>query len=163
MRGYWRRPEESARALDADGWLYTEDMGFLDAHGYLHLIGREKDMYFRAAFNVYPGEVEDVLQHHPKVAQAAVLGVPDDVLGEKGWAFVVPVDLTDRRRAGQLQTPRRPHHRRRAADQRHVQSRQARPARPMERRRPAERLVRLRSMVCHAGVSWWCEYLRGMR
>ena len=95
MRAYWRRPEESARALDADGWLYTEDMGFLDAHGYLHLIGREKDMYFRAAFNVYPGEVEDVLQHHPKVAQAAVLGVPDDVLGEKGWAFVVPVDPTD--------------------------------------------------------------------
>lgn len=92
MRGYWRRPQETARALDADGWLYTEDMGFLDAHGYLHLIGREKDMYFRAAFNVYPGEVEAVLQSHPKVAQAAVLGVPDDMLGQQGWAFVVPID-----------------------------------------------------------------------
>lgn len=92
MRGYWRRPEETARALDDHGWLYTEDMGFLDQHGYLHLIGREKEMYFRAAFNVYPGEVEDALQHHPKVAQAAVLGVPDDVLGQKGWAFVVPSD-----------------------------------------------------------------------
>ena len=75
--------------------LYTEDMGFVDAHGYLHLIGREKDMYFRAAFNVYPGEVEAVLQHHPKVAQAAVVGVPDDVLGQKGWAFVVPTDTAD--------------------------------------------------------------------
>ena len=95
MRGYWRRPDETARALDDQGWLYTEDMGFLDAHGYLHLIGREKEMYFRAAFNVYPGEVEDVLQQHPKVAQAAVLGVPDDVLGQKGWAFVVPTDPTD--------------------------------------------------------------------
>jgi fatty-acyl-CoA synthase len=95
MRGYWRRPEETAAALDADGWLYSEDMGFLDAHGYLHLVGREKDMYFRAAFNVYPGEVEAVLQHHPKVAQAAVLGVPDDVLGHKGWAFVVPTDAAD--------------------------------------------------------------------
>jgi acyl-CoA synthetase (AMP-forming)/AMP-acid ligase II len=95
MRGYWRRPEETAAALDADGWLYTEDMGFLDADGYLHLVGREKDMYFRAAFNVYPGEVEAVLQHHPKVAQAAVLGVPDDVLGHKGWAFVVPTDAGD--------------------------------------------------------------------
>jgi acyl-CoA synthetase (AMP-forming)/AMP-acid ligase II len=52
-------------------------------------------MYFRAAFNVYPGEVEAVLQRHPKVAQAAVLGVPDDVLGQKGWAFVVPLDAAD--------------------------------------------------------------------
>jgi acyl-CoA synthetase (AMP-forming)/AMP-acid ligase II len=92
MRGYWRNPEATARALDADGWLYTEDMGMLDEAGYLHLLGREKDMYFRAAFNVYPGEVEDVLQTHPAVAQAAVLGVPDDVLGQKGWAFVVPTD-----------------------------------------------------------------------
>ena len=95
MRGYWRRPEETARALDAAGWLYTEDRGLLDEHGYLHLIGREKDMYFRAAFNVYPGEVEAALQSHPKVAQAAVVGVPDDVLGQKGWAFVVPSDAAD--------------------------------------------------------------------
>jgi acyl-CoA synthetase (AMP-forming)/AMP-acid ligase II len=95
MRGYWRRPEETKQALDADGWLYTEDHGFLDEHGYLHLIGREKDMYYRAAFNVYPGEIETVLQSHPKVAQAAVLGVPDDVLGQKGWAFVVPTRAED--------------------------------------------------------------------
>jgi acyl-CoA synthetase (AMP-forming)/AMP-acid ligase II len=95
MRGYWRRPEDTARALDDAGWLYTEDMGFLDEHGYLHLIGRDKDMYFRAAFNVYPGEVEAVLQSHRKVAQAAVLGVPDDVLGQKGWAFVVPTTRDD--------------------------------------------------------------------
>jgi acyl-CoA synthetase (AMP-forming)/AMP-acid ligase II len=92
MRGYWRRPQETAQTLDDAGWLYSEDMGFLDAHGYLHLIGREKDMYYRAAFNVYPGEVEDALQHHPQVAQAAVVGLPDDVLGHKGWAFVVPTD-----------------------------------------------------------------------
>jgi acyl-CoA synthetase (AMP-forming)/AMP-acid ligase II len=95
MRGYWRQPEESARALGSDGWLYTEDFGFLDARGYLHLLGREKDMYYRAAFNVYPGEVETVLQSHPKVAQAAVVGIPDDVLGHKGWAFVVPTDPSD--------------------------------------------------------------------
>jgi acyl-CoA synthetase (AMP-forming)/AMP-acid ligase II len=95
MREYWRRPDETARALDGDGWLYTEDLGYLDARGYLHLVGRERDMYFRAAFNVYPGEVEQVLQTHPKVAQAAVLGVPDDLLGHKGWAFVVPTDPGD--------------------------------------------------------------------
>lgn len=92
MRGYWRNPQATAQALDDAGWLYTEDMGFLDAEGYLHLLGREKDMYFRAAFNVYPGEVEAVLQTHPQVAQAAVVGVPDDVLGQKGWAVVVPAD-----------------------------------------------------------------------
>ncbi|MGH7787169.1 MAG: class I adenylate-forming enzyme family protein [Candidatus Binatia bacterium] len=95
MRGYWRRPRETAEALDDAGWLYTEDMGFLDEHGYLHLIGRDKDMYYRAAFNVYPGEVEQVLQSHPKVAQAAVVGIPDDILGHKGWAFVVPADPAD--------------------------------------------------------------------
>ncbi len=95
MRGYWRNAAGTARALDDAGWLYTEDMGFLDDAGYLHLLGREKEMFFRAAFNVYPGEVEDVLQTHPKVAQAAVLGIPDDVLGEKGWAVVVPADPAD--------------------------------------------------------------------
>jgi acyl-CoA synthetase (AMP-forming)/AMP-acid ligase II len=95
MRGYWRQPQQTADALDAAGWLYTEDFGFLDAHGYLHLLGREKDMYFRAAFNVYPGEVEAVLQTHPKVQQAAVLGLPDDVLGQKGWACVVATDPND--------------------------------------------------------------------
>jgi acyl-CoA synthetase (AMP-forming)/AMP-acid ligase II len=95
MKGYWRNPEATARALDGEGWLYTEDLGFVDAGGYLHLLGREKDMYFRAAFNVYPGEVEEVLQAHPAVAQAAVVGVPDDVLGQKGWAFVVPTDAAE--------------------------------------------------------------------
>ena len=92
MRGYWRNPEATAQALDEEGWLYTGDVGFLDAEGYLHLLGREREMYFRAAFNVYPGEVEAVLQTHPQVAQAAVVGVPDDVLGQKGWAVVVPAD-----------------------------------------------------------------------
>jgi acyl-CoA synthetase (AMP-forming)/AMP-acid ligase II len=95
MRGYWRNPEATARALGDDGWLRTEDLGFLDDAGYLHLLGREKEMYFRAAFNVYPGEIEEVLARHAKVAQAAVLGVPDDELGAKGWAFVVPRDPSD--------------------------------------------------------------------
>jgi len=61
-------------------------------------------MYFRAAFNVYPGEVERVLQSHPKVAQAAVVGVPDDVLGQKGWAFVVPIDASDPPTLAELRT-----------------------------------------------------------
>jgi acyl-CoA synthetase (AMP-forming)/AMP-acid ligase II len=102
MRRYWRSPEATERALDGEGWLYTEDMGFLDDEGYLHLLGRDKDMYFRAAFNVYPGEVEAVLQAHPKVAQAAVVGVPDDVLGHKGWAFIVPRNPSDPPGLGEL-------------------------------------------------------------
>ncbi|MEA2625323.1 MAG: fatty-acyl-CoA synthase, partial [Candidatus Binatota bacterium] len=68
MRGYWRNPEATARALDSGGWLYTEDVGFLDSDGFLHLVGREKETYFRGAFNVFPGEVEEVLQSHPKVS-----------------------------------------------------------------------------------------------
>lgn len=95
MCGYWRNDEASARVLDPEGWLYTEDCAYIDEDGYIHLLGREKDLYFRAAFNVYPAEVEDVLNTHPKVAQAAVVGVPDDVLGQKGWAFVVPTDPSD--------------------------------------------------------------------
>ena len=102
MRGYWRNPEATARALGPDGWLRTEDLGFLDDAGYLHLLGREKEMYFRAAFNVYPGEIEEVLARHPKVAQAAVVGVPDDELGQRGWAFVVPRDAADPPELGEL-------------------------------------------------------------
>jgi len=92
MRGYWRDPEATAATIDADGWVHTGDLGFLDAAGYLHLLGRESEMFIRGGYNVYPAEVEDRLAKHPKVARAAVLGVPDDVFGEVGWAFVVPRD-----------------------------------------------------------------------
>jgi acyl-CoA synthetase (AMP-forming)/AMP-acid ligase II len=89
MRGYWRDPERTAEVLDTDGWLTTGDLGFLDAHGYLTLVGRRSEMYIRGGYNVYPAEVEKVLSEHAGVAQAAVLGAPDPVLGEIGVAFVV--------------------------------------------------------------------------
>jgi acyl-CoA synthetase (AMP-forming)/AMP-acid ligase II len=95
MRGYWRDPENTARVLDADGWVHTGDLGWLDADGYLHLRGRQSEMYIRGGFNVYPGEIEDALARHPKVARAAVVGLPDETFGEVGWAFVVPRDPAD--------------------------------------------------------------------
>ena len=90
MRGYWRDPQATATTIDAEGWVHTGDMGFLDSAGYLHLRGRQSEMFIRGGYNVYPAEIEDLLARHPQVARAAVVGVPDAVFGEIGWAFVVP-------------------------------------------------------------------------
>jgi acyl-CoA synthetase (AMP-forming)/AMP-acid ligase II len=92
MQGYWRDPEATAAAIDADGWVHTGDVGFLDPAGYLHLRGRQSEMFIRGGYNVYPAEIEDFLAKHPQVARAAVVGVSDPVFGEIGWAFVVPRD-----------------------------------------------------------------------
>jgi acyl-CoA synthetase (AMP-forming)/AMP-acid ligase II len=92
MAGYWRDPERTAAALDADGWLHTGDLGEIDERGCLRLTGRATDMYIRGGYNVHPGEVEAVLLSHPAVAQVAVVARPDEVLGEIGVAVVVPRD-----------------------------------------------------------------------
>jgi acyl-CoA synthetase (AMP-forming)/AMP-acid ligase II len=90
MIGYWRAEEATAKVLDADGWIHTGDLGSLDEQGYLSLRGRRSEMFIRGGYNVYPEEVENLLARHPKVARAAVIGIPDDVFGEIGWAFIVP-------------------------------------------------------------------------
>src|SRR5436190_1407965 len=95
MVRYWRDPEATAATIDGEGWVHTGDVGFLDDGGYLHLRGRQSEMFIRGGFNVYPAEIEDLLARHPKVARAAVVGVPHDVFGEVGWAFVVPRDPSD--------------------------------------------------------------------
>jgi acyl-CoA synthetase (AMP-forming)/AMP-acid ligase II len=89
MKGYWRDPAATAEVLDADGWLTVGDLGTLDADGNLSFMGRSGDSYLRGAYNVYPVEVERELAEHPMVAQAAVVAVPDPVLGEVGVAYVV--------------------------------------------------------------------------
>ncbi|MTB88084.1 long-chain-fatty-acid--CoA ligase [Aeromicrobium senzhongii] len=89
MKRYWNRPEETAAAIDADGWLHTGDGGSLDADGYLYLHDRLKDMIVSGGENVYPAEVESVLTAHPGVAQVAVIGVPSDRWGESPMAIVV--------------------------------------------------------------------------
>jgi long-chain acyl-CoA synthetase len=90
MKRYWRRPEETAKVLDAEGWLRTGDMAVIGEDGYVRIVDRKKDMIVVSGFNVYPNEVEDVLSQHPDVVEAAVVGVPDPVAGERIKAFVVP-------------------------------------------------------------------------
>jgi long-chain acyl-CoA synthetase len=91
MKGYWQRPDETARVL-RDGWLATGDIGKMDEDGYFHIVDRKKDMILVSGFNVYPNEVEAVIATHPAVADAAVVGVPDDETGEIVVAFVTPKD-----------------------------------------------------------------------
>jgi acyl-CoA synthetase (AMP-forming)/AMP-acid ligase II len=92
MSGYWRDPDMTATVIDRGGWLHTGDLGFVGDDGNLRIVGRLKEMYIRGGYNVYPSEVEAVLSEHPAVGRAAVVGVPDPVLGEIGVAFVVPTD-----------------------------------------------------------------------
>ncbi|MCI5074458.1 FadD3 family acyl-CoA ligase [Oricola sp.] len=89
MRGYFNDPEATAKTIDADGWLHTGDIGYFDADGNLRIEDRVKDMYITGGFNCYPAEIERLLSAHPSVGQIAVIGVPDDRLGEVGKAFVV--------------------------------------------------------------------------
>lgn len=88
MKGYYRRPEETAAAFK-NGWFHTGDIGIFDADGYLSIVDRKKDLVLRGGMNVYPREIEEVLMTHPAVSLAAVIGVPDDRLGEEVKAFVV--------------------------------------------------------------------------
>ncbi|GAX82171.1 hypothetical protein CEUSTIGMA_g9599.t1 [Chlamydomonas eustigma] len=83
MKGYWREVEETSKVLSSNGWLRTGDLGYLDRAGQLWLIGRAKDMIKSGGENVYAAEVESVLSQHPAVEVAAVLGLPDEWLGEK--------------------------------------------------------------------------------
>jgi len=89
MAGYWGKPEETAATLNPEGWLHTGDAGYLDADGYLYLHDRMKDMIVSGGENIYPAEVENVLLSHPSVADAAVIGVPDEKWGETVKAIVV--------------------------------------------------------------------------
>jgi acyl-CoA synthetase (AMP-forming)/AMP-acid ligase II len=98
MKGYLDDPEATAEAIDPDGWLHTGDLGTLDGRGRLRIVGRKKDMFIVGGFNAYPAEIEGFLLEHPAVAQVAVMGVPDERLGQVGKAFVVkrnPVTTED--------------------------------------------------------------------
>ena len=89
MQGYLDDPDATAAAIDADGWLHTGDLGEFTETGRLRIVGRKKDMFIVGGFNAYPAEIEGFLMEHPAVAQAAVVGVPDDRMGQVGKAFVV--------------------------------------------------------------------------
>ncbi|MEO6124126.1 MAG: long-chain-fatty-acid--CoA ligase [Ilumatobacteraceae bacterium] len=98
MTGYWNNPEETAKAVTADGWFKSGDAGYVDADGYVYIHDRVKDMIVSGGENVYPAEVENVLMAHPGIADVAVIGVPDDKWGETAKALVVraaDVDVTE--------------------------------------------------------------------
>jgi len=92
MRGYWNRPDETAKVFTADGWLRTGDMGVIDERGSIRLTDRKKDMIVVSGFKVFPNEIEDVLTMHPGVLEAAAIGVADERSGEKVKAVVVRKD-----------------------------------------------------------------------
>jgi acyl-CoA synthetase (AMP-forming)/AMP-acid ligase II len=89
MQAYLDEPGETAATIDGEGWLHTGDVGVMDVRGYLRITDRTKDMFIVGGFNAYPAEIENLLLRNPKVAQAAVIGVPDERMGEVGMAFVV--------------------------------------------------------------------------
>jgi long-chain acyl-CoA synthetase len=88
MKGYWRNPDATAEAIK-DGWFHTGDMAKVDDEGYFFIVDRKKEMILRGGYNVYPREIEEVLYEHPAVAEVAVVGVPDDKMGEEVGAAVV--------------------------------------------------------------------------
>ncbi|GGM78101.1 AMP-binding protein [Dactylosporangium sucinum] len=91
MQGYWKAPDLTRAAVDAEGWLHTGDIGVLDERGNVRIVDRKKEMFIVGGFNAYPAEIENLLGRHPGIAAAAVVGVPDPSSGEAGCAFVVPL------------------------------------------------------------------------
>ena len=89
MTGYWKDEEKTEKTIDKDGWIHTGDMGYMDEDGYFYLAGRAMDMIIRGGENISPEEVEAVLRTHPKVEEAAVIGIPDEEWGEQPRAIVV--------------------------------------------------------------------------
>lgn len=92
MQGYWQRPDETAKVMDAEGWLRTGDIALVTPEGYLRIVDRKKDMIVVSGFNVYPNEIEDVVAAHPGVLECAAVGVPDERAGEAVRVFVVRRD-----------------------------------------------------------------------
>ncbi len=90
MKGYWRRPEITAETISSDGWFQTGDLAVKDVNGNIKLVGRLKEMFISGGYNVFPKEIEKVLESHPLISMAAVLSIPDSLFGETGVAFVIP-------------------------------------------------------------------------
>jgi long-chain acyl-CoA synthetase len=92
MKGYWKRDDETAKVMTADGFVKTGDIGIMDENGFVKIVDRKKDMILVSGFNVYPNEVEDVVAQHPKVFEVAAIGVPDAKTTEAIKLFIVKKD-----------------------------------------------------------------------
>lgn len=88
-KGYYKMPEETAKAIDQEGWFYTGDMATIDENGYVRIVGRKKELIIRGGYNIYPRELEEALHQHTSIAEAAVIGIPDTLFGELTCACVV--------------------------------------------------------------------------
>jgi fatty-acyl-CoA synthase len=86
--GYWEDPEQTAAAIDSEGWMHTGDLATMDEDGYLNIVGRIKDMIIRGGENVYPKEIEEFLYRHPSIQEVQVIGVPDLRYGEEVMAWI---------------------------------------------------------------------------
>jgi acyl-CoA synthetase (AMP-forming)/AMP-acid ligase II len=95
MKGYWNRPEATAETIVGDGWLKSGDLATMDERGYITIVGRTKEMFKSGGYNVYPREIEAVIEKHPNVAFVSVIPIPDETWQEVGKAFVMPVPGTD--------------------------------------------------------------------
>jgi len=97
MKAYYNNPEATTETVDENGFLHTGDMGIKDEDGYIFIVDRIKDMIIRGGENIYPKEIDNALANHPKIMEAAAVGVPDDVMGEEVKVFIIPSDdtLTD--------------------------------------------------------------------
>lgn len=89
MKGYWNRPDETAKTIDPEGWLHTGDIAKMDEDGFFYIVDRKKDLIIASGYNIVPREVEEVLYQHPKVQEAVVAGVPDPKRGETVKAYIV--------------------------------------------------------------------------
>jgi long-chain acyl-CoA synthetase len=94
MLGYWQREEETKNVFTKDGYLKTGDLGIMNSDGFITIVDRKKDMIIVSGFKVFPTEVEEVIAHHPKVFESAVVGIPDDKTGEAVKLFIVKKDQT---------------------------------------------------------------------
>jgi long-chain acyl-CoA synthetase len=92
MKGYWNRPDETAKVMTDDGFIRTGDLGFMNSEGYIKIVDRKKDMILVSGFNVYPNEVEDVMSANPKILEVAAIGIPDEKSGEAVKLFIVKKD-----------------------------------------------------------------------
>jgi long-chain acyl-CoA synthetase len=92
MKGYWNRPEETAKIIDPEGWLHTGDIARMDEKGFFYIVDRKKDMILVSGFNVYPNEIEDVVAGMPGILEVAAIGVPDPKSGEAVKLVIVKKD-----------------------------------------------------------------------
>src|SRR5262249_56418307 len=88
MKGCSGMTEKTAETIDEEGWLHSGDLAVMRPDGYINIVGRLKDMIIRGGENVYPAEIEDFLMTHPKIAEAQVVGIPDEFMGEEVWALI---------------------------------------------------------------------------